>query len=1041
MRVVLFIFMSIYFENANSQTRFGRVLDGNKNIPIDGAEIFNSSTKQKSISKNNGYFSINANLNNELIISCIGYKNKFLKVQSKDTLFIYLMTSTDTLNEVIVVGFGVKKKSSNIGAISVLSGKELENKPVDNISNLIGGRITGVITRQQSGVPGENASSIIIRGINSPNSLRPLVIVDGIERPFENLDPSEIETFTVLKDAASAAVYGVRGGNGVILVTTKKGGTNQKISLQFNTNLTFQTNTNFPKFPDGVDFAKWRNKALILDGLKPDYSDDDINKIQNGDTTERFGNTKWTELLFKDYAPQQFNNLNIYGSSGKIRFFNNIGYLNQDGVINGVNFKRVNIRSNLDYDINSNITLTLNLAARQEIYNQPATSPGSFDIDINNYQNLIYYAILGNPTRPAFLKNGTPIGWSNVIVARDNSGFYKRTNNIFQSNFGIKFSIPSIKGLTLKYNFSYDNQDTKSKRFSIPNKMGSWERTTDINQNVIWRLQSFWRLYPFKDGTSASNILSQDYYDYQRYTHQATIDYAKIFNIDHTLNVLFVYEEQGTITNSHGLSGQDLPLTTIPELNYASSFLTQSIYGSTNRSGFKGLVSRLNYTFKNKYFLEFTSRIDWSTKFAPDKRQGIFPAISMGWQVSKENFFEKSSLSDFISNLKIKVSAGILGNDNIGDFKYLKLFNLSSNPNIIFGNSAYFDILRSEVPNYNITWEKVTAYNVGLELGILKDLLFLEFDYFYKTTTDILQNQAGFYPPSYGGNFPATVNQGVMEIKGYELSLKHLNKINKDFNYGLTFNLTFAKNKWIQYNESPNIPYWQRVTGQSYGSVLGFISEGLFQNETEIKNAAVTSYGVRPGDIKYKDLNGDGKIDFADRTWISTSPVPEYIGSFTIDLNYKNFNLNLFFQGAFNTYIFLSGDYKNAGFSEGTFFTQPFKWGANTPYYMLENSWQKEGDKTEFARLTTQSPINNNITNDFWKRDASYLRLKTAQIVYTIPTNLYKNTFITGINIYISGTNLFTITGLKFIDPEGPTVSNGFYPQQKIYNIGLNIKF
>jgi hypothetical protein len=318
-------------------------------------------------------------------------------------------------------------------------------------------------------------------------------------------------------------------------------------------------------------------------------------------------------------------------------------------------------------------------------------------------------------------------------------------------------------------------------------------------------------------------------------------------------------------------------------------------------------------------------------------------------------------------------------------------------------------------------------------------LFAFEFDAFYKVTSDILQSVAGVFPPSAGGNFPSVVNGGKMDARGFEAIITHRNQISKDLNFQISANVTFSQNKFLETDESSNVPPWQRRTGQPLGSVLGWVSDGLFQNAEEIASAALTSYEIKPGFIRYKDLNGDGVINFADRTWIGRSPIPEIIAGFNLSLNYKNLFISGFFQGATRTDLMLTGEYLGAGFSDGTFFTQPFKWGANTPYFILENTWQKEGDLTEFPRLTTVTPFNNNLSTDFWKRDASYLRLKTVEVSYSFKLRSNKKAGHTKMSVFISGTNLFTVSKLKYIDPEAPTVNNGFYPQQKVYNLGINL--
>ncbi|MBK9565197.1 MAG: TonB-dependent receptor [Saprospiraceae bacterium] len=997
--------------------------------PAIGVTVLVKATGEGTITDFNGEYEIEVPENGVLVFSFIGYKTVEMPVAGKSKIDLKLEVESTKIEEIVVVAYGVQKRAHLTGSVASLSSKELSQKPVDNLTTMLSGRLPGVITRQQSGVPGENSAKFFIRGRSSPTgSGAPLIIVDGVERPFDNLDPNEIESISILKDAASAAMYGVRAANGVVMVTTKSGKESQKINLNFTSTYSISKNTAFPEYPDGVGYALWHNKARELDGLALDYTPSDIEKIRNGDPAGILGNTEWTKLIFEPFAPQAYQNLNINGGNSKLKFFNNAAYLHQDGIIQGVSFDRINLRSNVEYEVNPNFNVALNIAGRVEERKQPGTSPGSQDITINNYKNVIFYSILARPTSLPNLPDGTALGWGNPIVARDQSGFYNQKRKIFQSTVSFKYKIPGLEGLSLKANLSYDYENSLAKHFQIPQRLATWEYA---KRELVYfdRLMS-------KDIASNKNELSQGFNDYHRITTQMSADYNKTFG-KNVLNALVLFEEQSTKTSTFGVAAQDLPLTALPELNFATQYITNSLYGSRGQRGTRGLVSRVGYVINDKYMTEFTGRADWSSRFSKGNRLGVFPAVSLGWNVSREKFFQ--NLTPYVSRLKLRASAGLLGNDDIGDFRFLKRFNLSTQPEVIFGDNAYLDLLTGAVPSYDITWEKTVTYNGGFEADILDGMFAIEFDAFYKVTTDILQSVAGVFPPSVGGNFPSIVNAGKMDARGFEAIVTHRKQVNKDFNYQISANVTFSRNKYLETDESPNVPPWQRRTGQPIGSVLGWVSDGLFQSNEEIASAALTTYEVKPGFIRYKDLNGDGVINFADRTWIGRSPIPEVIAGLNLSASYKNLSVSAFFQGATRTDLMLTGEYLGAGFSDGTFFTQPFKWGANTPYFILENTWQKEGDITEFPRLTTITPFNNNLSTDFWKRDASYIRLKTVEVSYSFKLKPNKYSGQTRLNVFFSGTNLLTLSKLKYIDPEAPTVNNGFYPQQKVFNFGINL--
>jgi TonB-linked SusC/RagA family outer membrane protein len=1008
------------------------VVTDEKNEALAGASVVLEGTTKGVLTDIDGKYSLeltDLEKKAKLVFSFVGYEKQILAINGRTEINVVLAAG-NALNEVVVVGFGSQKRINMTGSVSSLNVKELGRVPVDNLNNMLGGRLAGVITRQQSGVPGDNAAKFFIRGRSSPTgSGNPLLIVDGVERAFDNLDPNEIETINILKDA-SAAIYGVRAANGVVLVTTRRGKDNQNLNVNFTSTYSATTNTAFPEYPDGVDYAKWHNKAKALDGLPQDYSAEDIEKIRTNDPNSVFGNTEWTKLIFENYAPQSYQNLNVSGGNGKLRFFTNVAYLKQGGIIKGVSFDRTNLRSNIEYQLNPNISMSLNLAGRLENRNQPGTSPGSQDVTINNYKNIIFYSILARPTTKPTLPDGTDLGWGNPYVARDKSGFFDRKKHVFQSTASIQAKIPQIKGLTVKGSFSYDYENSVSKWFITPNRLATWDYG---RKELVY----FDRLMA-KDVGSNKNELAQNFIDSTRLTTQVSMDYANTFG-GHQITGLLLFEEQSTKMSRFGASGQNLPITSLPDLNFATDYITNSLTGSRGQRGLRGLVSRWGYSYKDRYMAEVMGRVDWSTKFPKATRMGVFPAASIGWNISEEDFFKKRI--KFIERLKLRGSVGLLGTDEAPDFRYLKTFIPATNPQVVFGNNANLDVMTGAVPNYDLTWEKTTTYNGGVELDMWKSLISIEFDYFYKVTRDILQGVAGVYPPSVGGNFPATNNSGVMDARGFELVIKHNNAVNANFRYQISGNVTLAQNRYIQTDESPNVPSWQRRTGQPMGSILGWVSDGLYQNAEDIAKGPISFAGVKPGYIRYKDLNGDGIINAADRTWIGRSPIPQLMGGLNMSVSYKNLTIGAFFQGAAKTDFMLTGEYLEAGFSDGTFFTQPFKWGGQTPNFILENTWQKEGDQTEFPRLSTETPTNNNITSDFWKRDASYLRLKTAEISYTIPLSKKGKMGVSNLTVYASGTNLLTFSDLKFIDPEGPTVSNGFYPQQRVFNLGVNLMF
>jgi len=1042
LKLIVFLVMQCVFVGfASAQTVTGVVTD-EKGEAIIGATVREKGTNNGTITDMDGNFKFTVkSMQAVLAISYIGYTTQELKA-SAQIMKVVLKSNALALDEVVVVGYGVQKRTSVTGSVASFSAEKLEKLPTDNVSNMLAGRLPGLVSRQTSGVPGENGSAFYIRGISTTGNSSPLILVDGVERDFQNLDPSEIETVTVLKDAASASIYGVRGANGVVLVTTKRGTTTEKISVVYNGSLNISTNTNFPKFLNGLEYAEYHNKAKTLDGQAIEFDEQRIGYIKNGnDPMGVWGNTDWFKLIFKPYAPATSHTLNVTGGSEKVKFFIGSNYMRQDGIIEKVSFDRFNLRSNLDVKLTNNFTLKVDIAGRLEQRRQPGVTPGSSDPSGSTdnggatmgYKNIVFYAISAAPVVNSRMPDGTYIGANNPLIARDESGFTNRDSKLVQTSTSLVYDAPWLKGLKLTGLFSYDFSNTFMKQLLLPHEQITPQYATGLGVGSVQVMTPGYSPHL----PSGINQLTDATSYFSRYTFQAIANYNKKFD-KHDLGVDLVWEQSGSYSNSFGASMQNLPITQIPDLNFGTEVVPNSVYGSRGQGGRAGVVTRVNYSYMDKYMVQFSGRADWSPKFSPENRLGIFPSISAGWRVSEESFIKDADL-EFLNNLKIRGSWGMLGNDAISDFMYMQGMGLSSSASVVLSDIGRPSLYTTAVPNRDISWEKTTTYNGGFESTMWNGLLSLEADVFYKVTSDILQGQAGLMPPSLGGNFAGTVNNGIVDVKGMEIVLGHKNRINRDFSYGISSNFTFARNRYVRIDDSPNIPSYQRRIGQPLGSVLGLLSDGLYQDVDDLRYSPKISEDVRMGDIKYKDINGDGKITTDDRVWIAKNSMPQIMYGFNLDCQYKWVDMSLFFQGAAMSDIMLSGTYNALGYSDGTFYTQAFKWGSNPPKYLVEGSWTPENTNAEYPRLSTQSSSNNASISDFWKRDASYLRLKNFQIGVTIPRKVIQKVKMEGLRVYVSGSNLLTFSKLKFIDPEAPSVNNGYYPQQRVFSFGLNV--
>ena len=1007
----------------------GRVVDADGE-PLPGVVVMQkSSGSMGAMTDENGNFSLSvSSADAVLLFTLMGYQDAEEPVGAKRHFNVTLKDDTTFLDEAVVVGYGVQKKGTLTSSIASINREKLSSAPTDNMSNMLGGKLPGLVSRQTSGVPGENEAQIYIRGISTTGTSTPLVLVDGVERDFSNLDPSEIADITILKDAASAAVYGVKGANGVILVTTRRGDV-ASTTVTYNASLTMSGNAEMIELLNGEEFAYWHNKASDLDGLMREYSEQQIGYIRNGsDPQGIFGNTDYLDLIFKKVAYGQNHNLSISGGSKSVRYFVGGSYLDQDGIIDNVWFKRYNLRSNVDINLSDDLTLKLDVSGRIENRHQNGVSAGSSDptASLDNggaeygYKNIVFYALSARPTTRPMTPDGVYIGYQNPLVARDASGFQEKNRSFVQTGVTLQYNVPFVKGLTAKAMGSYDFQNTLQKKLLLPcdqvtPKYSGADETLTLTPGNSPHL------------ASGVNQLTESHQLFSRYTFTAQLNYQNTFDL-HEVGADLVWEQSGTSSRYFAAGKQNFAITEIPDLDFSTDVTPNSVRGYHSNTGRQGLLLRANYVYDGKYIVSASLRNDWSAKFSKSHRLGVFPALSLGWRMNEA--------------LKLRASWGVLGNDSISDFLYVQGVSLSTKPTAVINGKPVQSISTTSVPNSDITWETTTTYNVGADLRLWDGLLSAEADVFYKVTTNILQSQAGENPPSIGSNFPAIVNSGVVDVKGFELSLKHENKVG-ELAYTIGANTSFARNRYISINDSDNIPAYQSKLGQSLGAVLGYVSDGLYRDEQDLASSPKTSNAVRVGDIKYKDLNGDGKITAEDRTWIARSPIPEVMFGLDFNFKWRGFDAVLFFQGATNTEIMLGGTYSALGYSDGTYYTQAFKWGSNPPKYLVEGSWTPDHTDASYPRLSTQSSPNNVYTSDFWARDASDLRLKNVQLGYTFPKTVTRKFYVDALRLYVSASNVFTISGLSAlgIDPEAPSVNNGYYPQQRVVSLGASLTF
>jgi len=986
---------------------------------LPGVSVVVKGTTTGVITDNSGNYTLsNIPENSTLQFSFVGMKAQEVSVGNKTTINLVMAEETIGLDEVVAVGYGIQKKGTMTSSVSVVKSDDIRKSAVSDVSNTLSGKAAGLIVRNFNAEPGADASSIFVRGVSTTGNNDALIVVDGIpDRNLTLVDVNDIESVTVLKDASAVAPYGSRGANGVILITTKRGKVG-KPTITYTTYYGVSKPTRLPKYCSSADYARMFNEASKNEGKAEPFTADDIAKYAAGNNPD-YPNTQWWDEIVKKDPIQSQHNLAVSGANESVSYYLSVGAFRQDGYFSSTDFKKYNIRANIDAKITKDLKVSFDLSGYTGNKNSPL---GVFG------QGQATRDFLEAPTRTPGtwpVKNGkgqyvTPSIGGNAVADLELGGGGLTKNNNFTGTFGAEYKPSYLPGLTFKGLGVYDYGVSDQKIWKTPYSL--WR--------MVDRINSIYEEIPpsskpsLYEGVNFSTTKQLEFH----------ADYKRTIAEKHNLGALIVFNR--TEWNTSYLEGK--------RINFPSSAINQLFAGPqadqyTNGSAFEGArlgyIGRLTYDYNSKYMFECNFRYDGSMKFAPEKRWGFFPSIALGWRISDENFIKNNY--SFIDNLKLRGSWGKAGNDRVGDYQYLGTYGLLALP-YSFGGSTVQTAKEARLPNPDITWETATSTDLGLEGSFWKGLLTFEADYFFKRTDNILRPTQK--TSSIIGISLPDANIGVVENKGIEFMIGHRNTF-KDFKYNASFVFTYATNKAIELGESVgtlNDPF-RRQTGNPLNSYYGAIAEGLFTSVAEIANSPSQGGGIVPGDIKYKDISGpegkpDGKIDYYDETKIGYSQIPEIIYGLNLGLEYKGFDLTLNFQGA--THV----NYRFGGFAANAFDN-----GGNIQQWQMDERWTPENNNpnARYPRLTTAPAGNNTKGSTYWLRDGTYLRLKTAQIGYNIDPALISRINIKGLRIYLSGQNLFTWLkdDLMKYDPEAYNASGQFYPQAKIYSLGLNLTF
>jgi len=997
-------------------------------FPLAGASVKNKRTGRGTATNAEGRFSIEASVNDELEISSVGFKTQTIRITSlQQTISLSLKVEISELENSIVIAYGSQKKKSLTGAVASVTNEEIVTTKNENVQNMLTGKVAGLRVVQNTAEPGSFDNVFDIRGLGSP-----LIVVDGIPRDnITRLDPNDIESISVLKDA-SAAVYGVRAANGVVLVTTKRGkkGT---LGLTYSGTQTWQFPSGLPKPLDAIGYMTLVNQQALhnVNGGVPVYSPTDFDAYKNG-TKKSYD---WYKAAISKSFPQLQHNLSASGGNDITTYFLSAGYTYQDGMLKSgdLNYKRYNVRSNISSKLTNNITVDLNLNGILDTKNQP-NSDAWWIIRSIWRQNPLdpFYA----NDDPGHLFQGSVDGTNPISLSHSNiSGYKIYDNKWFQSSIALTYRIPYVQGLNIKGMYSYDYKVSDNKFYQRSYNQYTYNTATDSYNTFI---------------QNSPNTITRQFYSLPSSLSQLSLNYDHTFKGAHSVNALVLFEQSTrSADNFYATRELSLPVDQLlagDALNQQAYLDPAQLYKLTN----KGLVGRLSYNFSSKYLAEFSFRYDGSSKFAPSKQWGFFPAGALGWRISEEDFWRNIKAFSFINSLKIRASYGKLGDDAASNYQFVTgyLYPATGDANKLAPGSvfdgAFVNSLQSTgIPNPDITWFVSKTFDIGIDAEAWKGLLGFTIDFFRRDRTGLLATRALSLPGVVGADLPQE-NLNSDRSQGIDLEITHRNHIGK-FNYFLkgTFAYSRVYNKYVEQAKAGNSYLnWRNNTNNRYSGIYwGWGNAGRYQSFNDIYNSPVAvGRNTLPGDYILQDWNGDGQIDDLDQHPIAYSGYPLVQYGLTLGGSWKGFDLTALFQGAAKMDIAyfeqlntpLWGSNRSSALSQFMDNYHPVDPTANP--YDPNTVWVSG----HFPYTGTVPPTNSAANT----QNGAYLRLKSVEIGYTIPYHLLSRAGIKGIRAYVNGYNVFTITRLRYVDPEHPSGTYGYlYPLNKSVSGGLVVNF
>ena len=1024
-------------QQQNKRKISGRVTDI-KGEPLIGVNVTVDGDANGTITNMDGLYEIFVTKKSVVLkFTYIGFKTSEIRTNASTNIYdVTLEEQVNELEETVIVGYGTQRKISNIGAQSSMKMEDIKT-PSASLTTTLAGRLAGVVAVQRTGEPGKDAADIWIRGISTPNTSSPLVLVDGVERSFNDIDPEDIESLTTLKDASATAVYGVRGANGVILIKTKPGKVGKPtVSADY-----YESFTRFTKMvdlADGITYMNAANEAMRNDGIATKYTEDQIRNTIAGKDPYLYPNVDWLKEIFNDWGHNRRVNVNVRGGSEKVAYYASVSYFNETGMTvtdknidtydSKMKYSRYNFTTNLNIDVTPTTKVEIGAQGYLGEGNYPAISSAdlynaAMSISPVEYPKMFF--VNGEAFVPGTSTNNN---FNNPYSQATRRGYDNLTKNQIYSNLRVTQDLDMLtKGLKLTAMYAFDvyneihvHQDRAESTYNFLDTSVPY----DMNGQPILQ-----RIY------EGSNVLSytQETSGNKKTYLEASLNYDRTFNDDHRVSALFLFNQQSKLLYPKGTLEDAIPYRMM------------------------GIAGRATYSWKDRYFAEFNIGYNGAENFSPKHRFGTFPAFGVGWVVSNEKFWQP--LSKAVSFLKIRYTDGKVGNSEVSDRRFMYLDQMKENGDYgyKFGpNGTKWSGYETVNMAVDLIWEESRKQDLGIDLKLFNDDLSIVFDLFKERRENILLKREHSIPSFLGYNTSAPYgNIGIIENKGFDGTIEYNKRINKDWVIALRGNVTFNKDKWIQ-GELPEQKYeWMNQYGHNINGVKGYVAEGLF-TQTEIDdmarweslsdaNKAITpkpfasQFGtVKAGDIKYKDLNNDGQIDAYDQTYISRGDVPTTVYGFGFTVGWKDLSVGMMFQGVAGAERVLNGSSVN-----------PFNGGGGSGnlYSNIGDRWTEENpDQNAFyPRLSygseTTSNINNFQKSTWWVRNMNFLRLKTLQVSYNLPKPWVNKVHLKNAAVYVMGTNLFTLSRFKLWDPELNTDNGASYPNTTSYSVGINFTF